>query len=158
MSRTLVVGVDPGATTGICALTYLDAVDGLYAGPAIVLETAAGDAVDLIVRILAEHRRRRYETLLAVEQFVVSQRAAHSATAQAGQVTRELIAELTGHAPMYVRSAATVKPWATDRRLRAAGLYAATKGYNHARDAARHALYTAVKTHAAPDPLSVLAR
>jgi hypothetical protein len=47
-----------------------------------------------------------------------------------------------------------VKPWATDERLEAAGLLDLTKGMRHARDAARHALFTAVKDGGVPDPLS----
>jgi hypothetical protein len=50
-----------------------------------------------------------------------------------------------------------VKPWATDTRLAAAGLMEPTTGMRHARDAARHALFAAVKTYGLPDPLSARA-
>ena len=82
-------------------------------------------------------------------------RAGKSATTEAGRITRELIAELTRHAPMHVRPAVTVKRWATDKRLEAAGLIGPTRGLPHARDAARHALYTAVKAGVTRDLLSV---
>jgi hypothetical protein len=51
-----------------------------------------------------------------------------------------------------------VKPWATDERLAAAGLLDPTKGMRHARDAARHALFCAVRDFGLPDPLSAKAR
>jgi hypothetical protein len=56
--------------------------------------------------------------------------------------------------PVFTRAAALVKPWATDKRLHAAGLLDATKGMQHARDASRQALYAAVHMGVTPDPLS----
>jgi hypothetical protein len=52
------------------------------------------------------------------------------------------------------RTAALVKPWATDKRLVAAGLLDITRGLPHARDGARHALFSAHHDSGAPDPLS----
>jgi hypothetical protein len=60
----------------------------------------------------------------------------------------------TGVRGSYARSAADVKPWATDTRLQAAGLLDLTKGMRHARDAARHALFCAVCDFGLTDPLS----
>lgn len=58
-------------------------------------------------------------------------------TAMAGQIAAAGIA-------VSVRPAGTVKTWATDSRLQAAGLLAATSGMpKHARDAGRHSLFTA---------------
>jgi hypothetical protein len=51
-----------------------------------------------------------------------------------------------------------VKPWATDKRLTAAGLLAMTAKMADARDACRHALYTAVHDAGIPDPLSAAGR
>jgi hypothetical protein len=53
-----------------------------------------------------------------------------------------------------LRTAAVAKAWATDIRLGRTGLLDETKGMTHARDAARHALYTACKEGNIPDPLS----
>lgn len=155
VTRTLVVGVDPGATTGICGLIYDHDNLGPYWYDSIILQCAASDAKDLIIGVIDRHRRERYDVTLAVEQFVVGPRAGKSATAEAGRITRELIADLTGRAPMHVRPAVTVKRWATDKRLQAAGLYAPTRGRPHARDAARHALYIAVRTGVTRDPLGM---
>lgn len=163
MTRTLVVGVDPGATTGICALAFDTASITTRRGqPAmsvpIVLECEASDAETLVAdTILAEYPGYRH--VVAVEQFVVSQRAGRSATAAAGRVTRELIAQLGYRCDvMRVRPAGLVKPWATDRMLKMAGLYEPTRGRNHARDAARHALFEAVHSKVMPNPLSGVAK
>ena len=78
----------------------------------------------------------------------------------AGRVTRELIgvlADLAAGRPQVTvirRPAGLVLPWATNHRLAAAGLMAPTVGMPHARDAARHALYAAVRDGGMPDPLS----
>ena len=55
---------------------------------------------------------------------------------------------------LHIRTAGEVKPWATDKRLHTAGLLDLTAGMRHARDAARHALYSAVRDYGLPDPLS----
>jgi hypothetical protein len=101
-------------------------------------------------------------TVLAMERFVVGNRASRSSTSAAGATTRNLLGELLAWADTFprvqVRSvqrpAGAVKPWATDERLAAAGLLDITKGMNHARDAARHALFAAVADFGQPDPLS----
>lgn len=156
--RTLIIGVDPGATTGVCALPFCDECPPELPHrltPAI-LQCPHADAVELISNILTEHSER-YRLVLAIEQFVTGPRAGKSATAIAGRLTRELITELTmvHDEALYIRPAALVKPWATDRRLAAAGLIGPTRGLPHARDAARHALFCAVKAGITRDPLSV---
>lgn len=161
MTRVLVVGVDPGATTGICALAFPPVVthqpgEPWHARDVIVLECTSADSSARITEITDAHPG--YEIILAVEKFVVSGRAGRSATAAAGHATRELIAYL-GYVydTVHVRPAVTVKLWATDKRLQAAGLYAPTRGRPHARDAARHALFTAVRSGVTRDPLSTAA-
>jgi len=145
---TYVIGIDPGPVVGIvglwtdrpltpdiiqCTAPTLESVlSGLYPGS---------------------------NTVLAVEQFVVGPLAARGNNPQAGALARSVIracefwAERRG-VMCHVRSAAEVKPWATDTRLTMAGLWAPTKGMRHARDAARHALFAAVKDCGLPDPLS----
>jgi len=151
MSRVLVVGVDPGQVTGIVALPYLD---GRLLTP-MVLQCDHYSAVLLVKGILdvyADHN-----PVVAVEQFVVSTRAAKSGTALAGRITRAMIAELgklPAHVTVLEQTAGQVKPWATDRRLAAAGLLAPTSKLPHARDAARHALYAGVVKRLVRDPMS----
>ena len=156
---TIILGVDPGETTGVFAFTVLREADVVvpFLGP-VAAQIRGGEGVEefvigLLARTASEQRH------LAVEQFVVGQRAARSRTPQAGAATRNLIGSLQAIARAHnvwwsLRPAATVKPWATDKRLDAAGLLAPTAGMRHSRDAARHALYAAVHAGLMRDPLS----
>lgn len=100
--------------------------------------------------------------IVAIERFVVGRGSQRSG--RDGEVTRDLIGRLQREAAdqpnvrVVMRSASEVKPWATDVRLGQAGLLEPTKGMRHARDAARHALFAAVKDGGLPDPLSRKAR
>lgn len=149
MAATHVLGVDPGPTTGMVVLHCL----GGHLVPAVVLQCNA-DAAPTLLALLLD----RFESYaVAIEAYVIGPRAASTA-AGAGERTRTLIGELTetAHArgtSVHVRSAAQVKPWATDERLDTAGLLATTKGMRHARDAARHALYALVRDRVMPDPM-----
>lgn len=108
---------------------------------------------------------RNRRVIVAAEQFVVNGRAGRSRTGTGGQIARDLIGALQ-HLPrelapavvveLHLRAAGAVKPWATDKRLAEAGLLSATQALPHARDAARHALFAAVKTGLMPDPLSAV--
>lgn len=153
-----VLGIDPGGTTGWVSLTYWQGQIGpweLHPG-----QLTATDEVLAWVRWCLEHG---HLDLVAIEKFVVSRRSGRSKTAQAGEAARLIIGGVAQlcqeHGVRFVqRPAGTVKPWATDRRLDAAGLLAPTKGMGHARDAARHALYAAVRDLGLPDPLSTRER
>jgi hypothetical protein len=147
----VIIGVDPGLTTGVFAIEYGD--DGKRTYGPIAVQVHGSEGVVPIVNLLLA--RRAAEPLLAVEQFVVGGRASRSSSAHAGRITRALIAELGElGAPVFTRNASLVKTWATDKRLEAAGLLPCTKGMNHARDAGRHALYAAVHCGYTHDPLS----
>jgi hypothetical protein len=147
---TLVVGVDPGLTTGIFAVRYLE---GTGLKPVAVQVHGSEGVIPLVQALIAQQPTD--DPMLAVEQFVVGARASRSSSAHAGRVTRALIHELNDlAADVFTRSAALVKPWSSDRRLEAANFLDATKGMNHARDAARHALYAAVHAGIARDPLA----
>jgi hypothetical protein len=151
----LVIGVDPGLTTGVCAVEFDE--DGQQIGSRIVMQIHGSEGVIPTIQTLLG-RKPQHEHLLAVEQFVVSNRAARSSTPEAGRVTRALIAELGDlGVHVFLRNASLVKTWATDKRLEAAGLLDATKGMGHARDASRHALYAAVHCGITTDPLSTKA-
>jgi hypothetical protein len=148
----LVIGVDPGQTTGIFIVTF-DASRKVSSKPIAVQVHGSEGVVPFVQSALT--RRPTCEPLLAVEQFVVGNRASRSSSAAAGRITRALIQELyeLGN-DVFLRSAALVKPWATDRRLEAARLLDSTVGMGHARDASRHALYAAVHQGIALDPMS----
>lgn len=147
MTRRHVIGVDPGPVPGLVVLgragvrpAVVQCTDSIAA---VILDGLIGDA----------------ECIVAIEEFVVGPRAARSSSPGAGRNTRDLIGALAQTAAdrgaLVARyRAADVMPWATDRRLDAAGLLDATKGMRHARAAARHALYAAVRVGGHPDPLA----
>lgn len=151
MNPRTVIGADPGGTTGLVRFD----LDG-FRKPVLTQVCDPLMVLPVVTDLLGAQDPA--EVLLAVEQFVVGMRAARSSTPKGGQTARELIGALAGWAidgrgiRVVIRKAAEVKPWATDRRLTAAGLY--LRGAPHARDAARHALYAAVRDCGLPDPLS----
>lgn len=154
--KTLVIGVDPGPTPGIVVLGL---EDGRNLVDPSVFQCDPASGLWVVTESLASSTVAWDLKVLQVERFVVSNRAARSSSPAAGRITRDLIGQLQGigelaGARVLVRSAAEVKPWATDTRLDAAGLLAGTKGMPHARDAARHALFASVRDAGAPDPLS----
>lgn len=154
MNPRYVIGIDPGPIVG-AALIRLDTDHPIEAEAAQI--TAGG------LWALLDGWHGAYPVVaVAAERFVVGPRAAKSSTPRGGAQAREVLVALSYWAKaakvVHVeRSAAEVKPWATDRRLDAAGLLEATKGMRHARDAARHALFCAVKGFGLTDPLSTKA-
>lgn len=160
MTSLRVIGVDPGPVPGIVVLHIgngrvqrVDAVQCTVSiAPLLVARLLdAPDGPDAAAR----------PALLAVERFVVGRASMRSGSA--GAVTHNLVGQLQALADdshrtvevTYVqRSASEVKPWATEMRLASAGLLEPTKGMQHARDAAKHALFAAVHAGAIPDPLS----
>ncbi len=157
---TLVIGVDPGPIPGICCYYVIEH----ELGCADAAQVTPGLISPLIRQLVAEaagidvHR-----TVLCCEEFVVRGRSGRSATPEAGNRTRRMIGELEALArrlglEFHTHTASDVKQWATDRRLRAAGLYQPTEGMRHARDGARHALFGGVKHAGVTDPLSIRAR
>lgn len=153
-----VIGVDPGPLPGVVALRLLDQrarirLDRAYQVKPYLLEQYLDDLTSELELPYPE------QFIVAVERFVVGTRASRSRAAQDGAVTRDMVGAVKAwgrarNVQVHNRSAAEVKPWATDIRLEAAGLLAPTKGMRHARDGARHALFCAVKDYGLPDPLS----
>jgi hypothetical protein len=102
--------------------------------------------------------------VLAVERFIVAMRSSRLSTPRAAATTRDMVGAVTAlgrelpGVSVVQRCAAEVMPWASDKRLTAAGLYDITRAMPHARAAARHALFAAVRDCGLPDPLSAKAR
>ena len=152
---TRVIGIDPGPVPGI---VVLDVWETKTLGRAEALQCTHGLLSLLVENLLDEHRDPAF---VAVERFVVRGRAN-----KAQQLTRDLVGQVqqvvrlqhqsySGTPTRLVeRTASQAMAWATDARLDAAGLLEACKGMRHARDAARHALYAAVRDAGLPDPLS----
>lgn len=157
-----VIGIDPGPITGVVWLKLAINRPGanlVAEGAQLVKAHAMQITPDMLIGVLDAVRLTMFEPdAVAYERFVVGRRAGRSSTAAAGATTRDTVGALQAwareHGPVYARSAADVKPWATDTRLAAAGLLDITKGMRHAKDGARHALYCAVKDYGLPDPLS----
>jgi len=165
MSEIRVVGIDPGPVPGFVMRRY---IAGGVADTHVV--QVNHQLAPVIFRALLD-QYPDIPTVVQIERFVVGRRAGASSSAKAGEQTRNLIGRLQelwenhdstergrlgGH--WFQRSAANVKPWATNERLEAAGLLAPTEGMRHCRDAARHALFAACHDGGVPDPLSKKAR
>lgn len=149
-----IFGGDPGPVVGVALVGLSDPDDGpIKLRLVAALQTTTSGLAVVLAGVVG------HEPAVALERYVVGSRAGRSATAQAGAAARWSFTVIDEWAtrqgfPTYARSASEVKPWATDERLDAAGLLDLTKGMRHARDAARHALFCAVKTYGLPDPLS----
>lgn len=149
-----VIGIDPGPLPGIVRLHILEDDRGTTLLEAQALQVTPGVLI-AVLEALADGVRQ----VVALERFVVGPRASRSSTPAAGAATRAMVSRIADWAgqrgiQQHARSAAEVKPWATDTRLEAAGLLELSKSMRHARDAARHALFCAVKDYGLPDPLS----
>jgi hypothetical protein len=154
------LGLDPGGVTGLALINY-NHVSGYapLSNHGCIGEFRNRADVVINVRVLLG-----LADILAAERFVVGQRAARSRSAQAGAAARDILGAVQQAArdadvPVRVklRSASEVKAWATDKRLKAAGLFdltAKTISHHDARDAARHALMALVFDLGCPDPLS----
>jgi hypothetical protein len=153
---SLVIGVDPGGTTGLAAVEYTEehgyrlvAHLGVPYIAAEVVAHIAGWQVEL------GPLARTDVWWIAAERFVVGRRAGRSSSAAAGQRARDSLGALEAAFPgrVKLRNAGQAKAWAVDRRVEAAGLMP-TQGRPHTTDAVRHALMFHVANLGNPDPLS----
>lgn len=156
MTAIRAIGIDVGPTPGLVGLLYRDnqltKVDVIQCS-AGMLEYAWGALVFPWIGVA--------EVYVQAERFVIGTKSYR--TGSPGARTRDMVGEVAQLASaagvhLTLRSAVETKAWATDRMLEAAGLLTATKGMTHARDGARHALYTAVTEGKIPNPLSRKAR
>lgn len=145
---TAVLGIDPGGVTGLCLLWQGSTGLGCIAWQIGKLESPA------LVSIIADRQETHGKLFVVCEAFVMG-RASHRGDRSGGQRARDLIGAVSSvSAPHTFRSAAHVKPWATDRRLDAAVGASTFRGLPHAKDAGRHALYAAVHDLGWLDPLA----
>ena len=158
-----VIGIDPGPATGMCFLDYSNQFAPYALVGKSLLQSDADSAPIVLKSMLHTYYGsqdlvgRRYAS---VEKFVTGRSA--GSRGKSANVTRQLVMELTEVLQQFgydvqIRSAAEVKPWATDKRLEAAGITgpAAVHGqFRHSYDAARQALFSAVKDAKLRDPLA----
>lgn len=157
-AATCVIGVDPGATTGVCLLqvTSPEPWSSVSPVPYITERLVFGcnsAAVYGLVEHLIECNQGPARIVAAGEKFVPGRGAGarSGGASQAQMVIGELQAlpvEWTWRTPV------AVKHWAIDDRLKKAGLLDLTAKMIDARDAARHALFAACHDAGLPDPLS----
>lgn len=152
LGGTLVIGVDPGPVPGIVGLRIFEgAIDN------VDCVQVTHDLIAPVLDMLA-HTTPHDQLLIGVERFVVGRRAGRSSTPKAGEITRDMVGLVLAYGPrigatVVQASASQALPWSTDERLKKAGIEV-PKGMVHAKAAARHALYTAVKHGHLPDPMS----
>lgn len=151
----IIVGIDPGRTTGICQLVPILRVGGAFDRWNVELaQVSSGLVLPLVTGILDECPAD-WPIHLAVEAFVEGRHAGRGTDAAATKIARDIISELQGlvlpNVRVFVRPAGTVKPWATDARLLKANIW--QTGMRHAMDGGRHALFHAHRI-GYPDPLS----
>jgi hypothetical protein len=151
------LGIDPGPSTGFMLLNLT--APGKPGDSAEFFQTGARSAPWLLRQLLREHTGSGQAGRCGIEAFAPGR--GPGARMGTGKVTRDLVEELAAccaeyGVPVRARNASVVKAWdgPDGKRLEAAGLLALTPGSTHARDAGKHALYTAVWDCGYPDPLS----
>lgn len=152
------LGIDTGPHTGFFAAWWSRATWELQY--ALAFECAAVMAPSML-RVLMEVPAVPMVKVAGIEAFTArgrSQRLAGVRIAAMHAEQHELLAVLN-HCGVHclARPAGTVKPWATDKRLEAAGLLKLAGTSPHIRDAGRHMLFSACQA-GLPDPLSSVAR
>lgn len=149
------LGIDVGPHTGFFAAWWIPGTWKLQYALAFECSAAMAPAM---LRALLAHRLPR---MAGIEAFIArgkSVKLQGVRTAQVMSQVGELRTVLDYHGvPVIARPAGTVKPWATDKRLEAAGLLRLAGTSPHIRDAGRHMLFSACQA-GLPDPLSAIAR
>ncbi len=159
IDKLAVIGIDSGPTSGLVGLRW--ALGGSVA-PTVVQCDA--NSLVMVVRAMTNGSWRYSPDVLihvGIERFVDGNDHDRQLSGPAA-LTRELVQRLSELLPdmstrVHLLNAADHKPWARAAgaaRLHRSGLWKATEGMRHARDAARIALYTAVDRAGVPDPLS----
>jgi len=153
---SLVIGVDPGGTTGLAAVEYTPEQGYRLVAHLATPFTPDEAVVQVAGMAVLVGPGEAGPWWIAAERFVVSRRAGRSSTAAAGRRARDILGALEAAFPgrIKLRNAAAAKGWAVDARLKAAGLWP-DQGRPHTTDAVRHALYFQVVSLGNPDPLSM---
>ncbi len=134
----IIVGVDPGSTTG-WAFCNPDPEKDIF---------VAGERPAMDAPLMFEHSLHQYpQVLIACERFTISMNTLKK-TRAGSQDALDVIGAVRYLAAKYGwkferQDASAVKQLATDKRLRDLGMW--TPGHGHANDAARHVLFARVK-------------
>lgn len=156
----MIIGIDPGSTTGVYVLHVAEISGAGSTGlTGYGAQLPPADVVSWIKKRFSwADVANTPKVIIAMERFVVGPRAAKSGHRKGQSDALDVIGAVrqrfAGRLPMRELPAGTAKTWGTDHRLRASGLLDGLEGQRHARDALRHALYAAVAGGYARDPLS----
>lgn len=149
-----VIGVDPGVTTGI---SFIDYIDKRIAGT-MQLQVDHASAVALLELILGRWYNSNVivQRWAQVEPFKTGQSA--GAKGDAAEITRQQAFILGETLQVHgyhteLRKKGDIDTWGSNKRLEKAGIIRQLDGMRHANDASRHALYCAVHDAHMPDPL-----
>jgi hypothetical protein len=155
-------GIDPGVCTGIAIMQWTEPGAGLISKRPVrmnLVQCAHASAADVLDALLrgVEYPEGGTRRVAQIEKFVTGNRA--GSKGEEADVVRELIPELTHVLEAHgyrvkERPAADVKPWASEKRLAAAGVPIMKTKLKDATDAARHAIFCAVRDGHAKDPLA----
>lgn len=155
MTAVTALGIDPGPVPGLVLAAWEPGKHKAARVQAFQCNAAAAPA--LLGMILAARSDSGEIFCGQIEEFRTLRGAGTRGIA--ASLTREMVTVLAGLAEgrgvrLAIRHSSQVFPWASDKRLAAAGLLKATAQLPHARAASRHALWTAVADGGLPDPLS----
>jgi hypothetical protein len=154
------IGIDPGPTTGICFMEFIEG--GKYPLPEhniTLIQANAGTALRVTEAYLAQFYgdERIIKRVAGVEAFVTGQSA--GTRGRNADLTRQYVMKFAEMLELFgyyvkIRKAGDVKPWATDKRLLRAGVPKLPDSMRHSGDGARHCLFAAVKDAGMRDPLA----
>lgn len=145
-------GIDTGPHTGIFAAWWHPGDFRLLWALAWQCENAGAPGM---LAMLCEYRGAPPVQRWQMEDFRIAPGGRGGRGSATLACLRELYAVLvTAGASVSLRAAGNVKPWATDKRLKAAGLAVLAGTSRHVNDGARHMLFTACHDGQLPDPLS----
>ena len=148
------LGIDPGGTSGLFLGSWKPGARKPFLWRAWQCDMAG--TPELLGWILDHHTGI---SVAVTEAFDARERSrkmrGFSASAMAGLIAELDLILSVANVPGAAYPPARIKTWATDKRLEAAGLIAATAGMpDHARDASRGCLFGACKHAGLRDPLS----
>jgi Holliday junction resolvasome RuvABC endonuclease subunit len=156
----ILLGIDPGVATGIAYIeTHGEeedfSRDKTYSYGLTVSVSGAVLVAEMLHQEILKHLHEGETAAVAIEAFVTGRGA--GSKGKPADITRNLVnsmRDVFAGLPVFTYRATDYKPWATDKRLAAAGLlFEGDTSMRHCRDGARIALFAGVKSLGLPDPL-----